>query len=152
MYTYTYPMRPKLNVLFAATALLGMASTLLMPMAVHAATKEVVKKKKITRYHLSISSTPGRDERNFDDPTSRCLTPAMKALDKGAVNQMNKDIEKVGAGHDAAVATYKMKLDTIWSAMEQPYCGYGSRGIAAVKKSFLKSIDRARTEFLAEVK
>ncbi len=43
---------------------------------------------------------------------------------------------------------YKEKMDTVWAAMSQPYCGYGSRGIAAVKKSYIKSVERIRAEFL----
>jgi hypothetical protein len=33
--------------------------------------------------------------------------------------------------------------------MEQPYCGFGSEGLAAVKHSYNKSVDRIRLAFLA---
>lgn len=47
---------------------------------------------------------------------------------------------------------YKMKMDTVWSAMAEPYCGYGSKGIAAVKRSYTKSVEHIRAEFLKSVK
>lgn len=47
---------------------------------------------------------------------------------------------------------YKMKMDTVWSAMAEPYCGYGSRGITAVKRSYTKSVEHIRAEFLKSVK
>lgn len=76
----------------------------------------------------------------------------MKALDAEAVKQMQGDIQKFGTGHDKAVQAYKMNLQILWSAMEQPYCGYGAYGLTAVKKSFGKSVDHVRTEFMSAVK
>lgn len=65
---------------------------------------------------------------------------------------MKTDVAKLGTDHPAAVSTYKQNLEIVWSAMEEPYCGHGSQGITAVKKSFNKSVDRLRAAFLAQVK
>ncbi len=144
-------MRTTLTRVCTAVVALSTVIGLVAPFSVEAATKKVAKKK-VTRYHMSVSAIKGKDEKDFANPVSRCLTADMKALYKGDVAQMEKDIAKVGTGHDAAVASYKMKLDTVWGAMEQPYCGYGAYGMTAVKKSFNKSVERARAEFLAEAK
>lgn len=101
----------------------------------------------------SVSAIKGADEKNFADPVSRCNTPAMRQLHAQNVSIMKKDIASLGekAG-DQAVKDYEWKLDTIWDAMTEPYCGYGSLGTTAAKKSYNKSITRARSEFLAEAK
>lgn len=101
----------------------------------------------------SVSAIKGADEKNFSNPTSRCDTPAMRKLHAQNVGIMEDDIEHFGdeAG-DKAVESYKDKLDIIWDAMAEPYCGYGSRGVSAAKKSYNKSIGRARAEFLAQAK
>ncbi len=117
------------------------------PLAVEAK----VAKKKI-HPKLSVSAVRGKDEKNFQNPTSRCLTKDMVALNNKAVKQMGANIAKAGEGHDAAVKRYNGKLTMVWSAMAEPYCGYGSRGKAAVKKSFIKSIERAHAEFIGAVK
>ena len=120
---------------------------------VAAKTKKVVtKKKKQVYYHMTVSAIPGKDEHDFTNPVSRCQTPSMKSLDAKAVTQMNADIAKYGSGHAAAVSAYKMNLDILWSAMEQPYCGYGAYGMTAVTKSFEKSVERTRANFLAATK
>ncbi len=133
-------------------ALLTLFSVSFLPLAAEAKTVVKKKTKHKTYYHLSISSIPGRDEKNFDNPASRCLTAAMVALNNAAQKRMDADVAKSGAGHDAAVQTYKDKLAIVWAAMAEPYCGYGSQGITAVKKSFNKSIERIRADFLAAVK
>lgn len=143
-----------MNTTFSRVIRFGLVATvglsLLIPFAGEAATvKKVVKKK---TYRMSISAIPGKDEKNFENPTSRCTTATMKSLFANAMSQMKKDVAKSGSGHDSANETYKVKLETVWSAMEEPYCGYGSLGMTAVKKSFLKSIDRTRAEYLASVK
>ena len=147
-----FAMRLSLKRVCTALVALSTVTGLVAPFSVDAATKKVVKKKKTVVYHMSVSAIKGKDEQDFANPVSRCLTADMKALYKSAVNTMDKDVTKVGAGHEKAVASYKTKLDTVWSAMEEPYCGYGAYGMTAVKKSFNKSIERTRTEFLAEVK
>lgn len=144
-------MRISLKRTCAALVALCTVASLVTPFAADAAVRKVAKKK-VVRYRMSVSAIKGKDERNFDNPVSRCLTADMKALYKNAVAKMDKDVAKLGAGHEKAVASYKLKLDTVWSAMEEPYCGYGAYGMTAVKKSFNKSIERAESEFLAEVK
>jgi hypothetical protein len=109
-----------------------------------------VQKKKVKR--ISVSAMPGKDEKEFNDSATRCLTKEIKALHAATVARMNKDIAAKGTGHDAVVATYKEKIATVWSAMEQPYCGFGSRGLAAVRHSYEKSVERIRAEFLVAVK
>ena len=39
-----------------------------------------------------------------------------------------------------------------WEAMQQPYCGFGAFGASAAQKSFTKTLTRARTNYLAQVK
>lgn len=131
-------------------AVLSVISANFLPLAAEAKTIQKHKAKRKV-YHISISAIPGKDEKNFDNPTSRCLTKEMVALNAKAAAQMEKDIAKV-TDHPAAIEKYKSMLDIVWSAMTEPYCGYGSRGISAVKKSFIKSIDRIRAEFLADLK
>ncbi len=101
---------------------------------------------------LTVSAIPGADERDFEDTASRCLTPAMKALHANMVLRMEVDIERFGDAYPEEVALYRETLGVIWSAMEAPYCGYGSRGLVAVKKSYTKSVERARREFLKAVR
>jgi len=100
----------------------------------------------------SVSAIPAKDEKNFSDPVTRCNTAAMQALDKKAVNQMLADIKAAHADNSTAAKNYQYKLDLIWDAMLQPYCGYGGYGMTAVTKSFNKSITRARSAFLTEAK
>jgi hypothetical protein len=100
----------------------------------------------------SVSAIRGKDEANFADPTSRCNTAAMQSVNKQAVNQMLADIKGRHAESSEAAKLYAYKLDIIWDAMLQPYCGYGSRGMTAVKKSFDKSVARSRAAFLGETK
>lgn len=113
---------------------------------------KVVKTKAKGTYRITISAIPGADEKSFADSASRCMTKAMKTLHALTVKQLEKDIAQYGADRDAAVETYKNKVELTWSAMEQPYCGFGSNGMAAVKHSYNKSIGHARAEFLAAVK
>ena len=98
----------------------------------------------------SVSAIKGKDETSFADPTSRCNTAEMKTLNKQAINQMLTDIKTRKAEGSQAAKLYAYKMDLIWDAMLQPYCGYGSKGITAVRKSFQKSVNRARNTFLGE--
>lgn len=154
-------MRATLIQLVGFSTVLSVCAAISLPVIpAHAAVKQmsvkqtIIKKKtqKPSRRRVSISAKPGADEKKFKNATSRCLTRPMKALHQQALRQMQRDVETFGAGHPTASEQYKTKLATVWSAMEQPYCGFGSRGVSAVKKSFLKSINRIRAEFLAEVK
>ena len=135
--------------LVTSVVLAGVMLSPVVSTPVYAATKIVAKKKVVKR---SVSSIKGKDEKNFVNPTTRCLTKEMKALNAKYLAQMNADIKKSNAGESQQAQTYKQKLTTVWSAMEEPYCGYGSKGVVAVKKSFLKSVERTRAEFLASVK
>ena len=100
----------------------------------------------------SPSAIPGKDEKNFSNPTTRCMTASIKALHTQTVNQMNEDIAKYGAGHAAAVNRYKLNVEILWAAMQQPYCGYGAYGLTAVQKGFVKTVSHVRSSFLASVK
>jgi len=99
-----------------------------------------------------VSITKGADEKQFANPVTRCLTKEITAMYQKAVAQSKKDIAGKGIGHEKAVQTYQDKLDISWDAMHEPYCGYGSYGLVAVKKSFQKSLNNARTQFLDGVK
>ena len=136
--------------LIAGIGMCGLVATTFAPISAQAATKKVTRKKHY--YHISVSAIPAGDEKNFSNPVTRCLTPLMKGKQATAVKQMNGDVASHGKGHDAAVALYKEKLDILWSAMEQPYCGYGGYGMQAVEHSYDKSVERVRAEFLASAK
>ena len=87
-------------------------------------------------------------------PTSKCVTATTEATHNAAVTQMNKDIAPYAI--DAKVANvieqYKQNIETAWQAMQQPYCGYGSYGTASAIHSLSKSIGRARSTFLTNIK
>ncbi|HVM90885.1 MAG TPA: hypothetical protein VMU11_03245 [Verrucomicrobiae bacterium] len=100
----------------------------------------------------SVSAIPAADEKNFSNPVTRCNTAAMQALDKKVVNQMLADIKAAHAEDTQAAKNYQYKLDLLWDAMLQPYCGYGGYGMTAVTKSFNKTVTRARAAFLAAAK
>ncbi len=108
--------------------------------------------KKIKRKPVRKRVTSRAPDKTIKNTTSRCLTPSIRALHSQAQKQMQSDIAKYGPGHEKAVQVYTSKLATTWSAMSEPYCGIGSRGVAAVKKSFIKSISHIRAEFLKAVK
>lgn len=135
--------------ILAVLVSIGLATLLFAPLAAEARAKTGVK---VRRARVSISAIRGADERELENPTSRCLTPEIKKIYENAAAQMKKDAEKFGQGHNDAVADYRSTLDLVWGAMHEPYCGYGSRGLKAVKKSLLKSFERARADFLAAVK
>lgn len=119
-----------------------------MPSGVHAATAA-----KKAKTWVSPSVIPGKDEKvAIADPTSKCLTKEMKALHAASVAQMEKDIKAAGDGHASSTATYREKVDIVWDAMHEPYCGYGSMGMTAVKKSYKKSVERIRQAFLLETR
>ena len=92
------------------------------------------------------------DAKTAQPLASRCLTKEIKRVNGQAVLQMEKDISKSGADHEASVKTYREKMATIWAAMKEPYCGYGSRGMRAVRSSFMKSINKTRAQFLSSTK
>jgi hypothetical protein len=129
-------MRSKLTKLSAILAISSLALSTVAPLA----------------QARSVSAIPAADERNFSNPVTRCNTPVMQALDKEAVNQMLVDIKTSHAENSQAAKNYQRKLDLVWEAMLQPYCGYGGYGMKAVSRSFNKSITRARAAFLAAAK
>ncbi|MDD2785889.1 MAG: hypothetical protein PHS79_03280 [Patescibacteria group bacterium] len=89
-----------------------------------------------------------------DAPTSKCVTATTKSQHATFVARMEKDVAPY-AGNEKAQTTiknYRDKLATAWAAMEDQYCGYGSYGAASSIKSYTKSIDRARAEFLTDTK
>ncbi len=135
----------------AALTIVGSLAVSALPMSADAAVKKI-KRPIVRKYRVSVSAIKGKDEKNFSDPTTRCLTPAMVTLHNKALKQMEADIEKAGSGHEAAIQKYRENLDIIWSAMSEPYCGYGSQGVTAVKSSFQKSVARTRDQFLASIK
>ena len=91
----------------------------------------------------------GDEHINIANPASRCTTAAFKQIYNNAVAQAKKDI---ATRSDAASKTYTQDIEIAWQAMQQPYCGFGAFGSGAAKKSFIKTIDRARTGFFAAAK
>jgi hypothetical protein len=83
---------------------------------------------------------------------TKCLTAEIKKMHAKAIAQMEKDIVSLKTPNADAISVYQSKLEIIWEAMHQPYCGYGSRGVSAVKHSFNKSVNKTRAEFLAAAK
>jgi len=135
---------------------------LALPNGVAAATaKKVVATKKNTRYaaNLYIPGKVYKDEKvAFENPTSRCSTPAMQTLHKQTVAIAIKDM----SGFDVSPTStspyakpaqvYLDGLAVLWDAMEEPYCGYGAFGLTAAKHSYEKTANHLRTAFLDEVK
>ena len=119
---------------------------------VAAKTVTVLKKKTKRHRYVSVSAIKGADERNFTDATTRCLTKELKSLNATKVKLMQQDLVKTNADGSEEARLYKEKLALGWAAMSEPYCGFGSRGVAAAKKSYLKTVERARSEFLEKSK
>ncbi len=88
-------------------------------------------------------------------PQSLCITAETTKMHDGTVATYEKDIApyKENAAAQEAIAAYKEKVDAAWSALAQPYCGYGSpSAMASTKKSYNKTVVRARTAFQEAVK
>ncbi len=87
-------------------------------------------------------------------PQSYCVTSYTKQLHASAQTTMEKDIANYAGDSSLAnaISAYTQEIDTAWSAMEQPYCGYGGYGITSAIHSYQKSVERARTAFLDAVK
>ena len=138
---------------FQKACFVFLISNLLFPFASVGAATKVAHKAKAKPRKTSVSAIKGRDEKVFQNPVSRCLTPTMKKLNTQAAVQMKKDTGGVdGLEFAEAIKVYQQKLEIVWAAMSEPYCGYGSRGVKAVTSSFQKSISRARAEFLNTIK
>lgn len=105
------------------------------------------------------NKTYGDEKVTIDDSSSRCLTADFKKLHDAALALAEKDINArknadgaIPASIQKAVDDYRKELDTAWQAMHEPYCGFGAFGTSAAKKSFQKTLDRGRANFLAAVK
>lgn len=100
----------------------------------------------------------GDEKTAINNPTSRCTGADFKKMYADALASAQKDFDGARKGTEgnasltAAFETYKKDLELGWQAMEEPYCGFGAFGSTAAKKSFQKTLTRARTNFLAEVK
>ncbi|MBM3204389.1 hypothetical protein FJZ48_00170 [Candidatus Uhrbacteria bacterium] len=84
--------------------------------------------------------------------TTKCLTPEIKQLYQTAKAKAEEEIQKAGAEADGAAKKYREDIETIWVAMHEPYCGYGSRGVRAVQNSFNKSVNKSKAKFAAAIK
>lgn len=87
------------------------------------------------------------------EPASKCVTTTTKASHASNQARLEKDVAPYASKEAAAkaIATYRNDLDTAWDAMNEPYCGAGIYGISPFIKSYTKSVDRARSAFLAAV-
>jgi hypothetical protein len=94
-------------------------------------------------YTAYVFSNPNGTDRGAEPRISVTFTVEEKPL----MATPTGDIPPPAAKKNAA-DLYKEKLETVWAAMSEPYCGYGSRGTAAVQKSFNKNIARIRDEFV----
>ena len=78
------------------------------------------------------------------NPASRCTTADFQKMHAKAVAQAQADFESAKNGKEEdptirkAFQGYIQDIALAWEAMQQPYCGYGSHGAAAAKKSFQK--------------
>lgn len=88
------------------------------------------------------------------EPVTKCITAKSKAANDTAIARLEKDVAPYlkNDADVAAIKAYRDALTVAWSALEQPYCGYGAEGAASAIKSFGKSADRARTAFLDSIK
>jgi|GEM_PF-1555607 len=154
-------MRKLLSSAVIMTTTIGLMGGMVVPQAASAAVKKApvavkkapVKKAPVKKtYTISVSKAPVTGDKELDDSKTRCLTKEIKAMHVKTVSRMEADLTKKGVGFEKAVGTYKEKIDIVWSAMEQPYCGFGSQGLSAVKHSYNKSVERIRAEFLAAKK
>ena len=107
--------------------------------------------------NLYLANYRYNDEKvDFTVVASRCVTKATKALRDKDVKQATKDGEQYDVESDPemqkAFDIYLDGLDISWDAMQEPYCGYGSHGLEAAKKSYVKTVTRVRATFLAKAK
>ena len=117
------------------------------PLGAQAATKTKAKR---TTYDLYNRNKHYGDEKtNIANPASRCNTVANRKVHDANLAQAKKDIAPFHPDADPRVEklakTYMNKLSLAWDAMEEPYCGFGAFGNTAAKKSYDKTIVRART-------
>jgi hypothetical protein len=120
------------------------------PVKKPAVVKKPVAKKPVVTKKYRVGEVAPLDPK---DPgaQSKCVTPKMKAMYAGAVSQMEKDIASKGKGFPKASGDYRTALELTWDAMNQPYCGTGTKGMTAVANSFQKTINRTRADFMKRV-
>ena len=98
----------------------------------------------------------GDEKTTISNPASRCNTPANQKARDANLAQAKKDITPFHPDTDPRIGelarTYMDKLTLAWDAMEEPYCGFGAFGNTAAKKSYDKTIARARNEFLTDAR
>ncbi len=114
-------------------------------------------KAKAIRYDLyNPRRTYGDEKKEIVNAASRCVTKEMIALHVKNEERAKKEAESFEVDEDSDLEDnyqlYLMKLDIAWDAMQQPYCGFGAFGMSAARKSYDKTIERARTEFLTAAK
>lgn len=91
-------------------------------------------------------------------PASLCITAETQKMHAGTVAQYEKDIApyKDNPAAQEAIAAYKEKIDAAWSALEQPYCGYGGYAgkgaMTSTIKSYNKTVVRAVSAFQEAIK
>lgn len=124
---------------------------LLSPLAAEAKVKKVSRPCYKGFCPALVSITKGADEKNFDNPTTRCLTKDIQVKYEAAKSQMDKDVAKYGQGKEHEIKSYKERVEDGWSAMHEPYCGFGSNGLGAVRHSLDKTFTRARADYLQAV-
>jgi hypothetical protein len=95
----------------------------------------------------------------IEDPISRCITADFKKMYTDGLALAEKDALKwkdangvVDARAKAAYDVYVQDIEFGWQAMQEPYCGFGAFGVSAAKKSFQKTLTRARAAFLTATK
>lgn len=101
-----------------------------------------------------------KDEKiTIQDPVSRCIAADFKKMYTDGLVLAEKDVLKwkdatgaVDARVKTAYDTYVQDIEFGWQAMQEPYCGFGAFGVSAAKKSFQKTLTRARTAFLTATK
>lgn len=144
----------------SVTIIASLASFLAADAALAATKKPAVKKKaKVTASWLYNSRRTYKDEKvAVENPTSRCNTPAMRQMHAKTVAQAIKEGDKLGITSTTVSALgdayrdYLKKVDLLWAAMEEPYCGFGAFGTSAAKKSYEKGANRSHDVFLQAVK
>ncbi len=123
--------------------------------------KAVTKKSKKATIALDLYNPKKKyadEKKDILNPASRCVTTATKAARADDLKNYEADGKKISGieepEHPLAddYKKYKLVLDLAWEAMEEPYCGFGAFGTSAAIKSYNKTADRARANFLDAVK
>lgn len=134
-----------------------------------AATKVASKKAsvKTKKYALDLYNPRkvyGDEKKDIKDATSRCNTPALHKIHLQNLERAKLDGKPHNLTFESVSTTeplsdiqeaYKKYLESLsfaWGAMEEPYCGFGAFGVSAARKSYDKSVERARARFLEAVK